>query len=101
MSTATIDMARIAGDEEESLQYRALHTGALIGLVLGLLSVFVLITATNSFVGCLMVAPIPVVGIIVSLRALRTIRRHPDQYTGGILAQLGLLFSVSFLMTGV
>jgi hypothetical protein len=100
MSTATLDMDSIRG-EDDTLQYRALHTGALIGLVLGLLSVFVLITATNSFVGCLMVAPIPIVGIVVSLRALGTIRRHPEQYAGGILAQLGLLFSVVFLMTGV
>jgi|SRR4051812_26964733 hypothetical protein len=100
MSTATLDMNSIKSDDD-ALQYRALHTGALIGLVLGLLSVFVLITATNSLVGCLMVAPIPVIGIIVSLRALGTIRKHPDQYAGRTLGQLGLLFSILFLVTGV
>src|SRR4051812_34041576 len=98
MSTATLDMASVAG-EDDGLQYRALHTGALIGFVLGLLSLFVLITATTSFVGCLLVAPIPIVGIIVSLRAVGTIRQHPDQYAGRTLAIGGLLFSLIFLVT--
>ncbi len=56
MSTATLDMDSIAG-EDGGLQYRALHTGSLIGLVLGALSVFVVITAANSFGGCLLVRP--------------------------------------------
>jgi hypothetical protein len=100
MSTATLDMASVASDDE-SLQYRALHTGALIGLVLGLMSVFVPITAANSFVGCLMVAPIPIVGIVMSLRALSKIRQMPEQYTGRALAQGGLLLSTMFLIGGV
>lgn len=85
----------------EVLQYRALHTGALIGLVLGGLSIFVAITAANSFGGCLLVAPIPLLGIVISLRALRAIGRHPEQYTGRTLATLGLLLSLVFLIGGV
>src|ERR1051326_8672117 len=100
MSTATLDMASAVSDDE-SLQYRALHTGALIGLVLGLLSVFVPITAANSFVGCLMVAPIPIVGVVMSLRGLSKIRQQSDQYTGRGLAAFGLLFSTVFLIGGV
>ncbi len=69
--------------------------------MLGALSVFVAITAANSFAGCLLVAPIPLLGIAISLRALRTIGRHPDQYTGQSLAQLGLLLSLAFLIGGV
>ncbi len=93
-------MGSIASEEEE-LHYRALHTGALIGLVLGALSVFVAITAANSLAGCLLTAPIPLVGIIISLRALATIRRHPEQYTGRALAKLGLVLSLVFLIGGV
>jgi hypothetical protein len=100
MSTATLDIDSIAG-EEDGLQYRALHTGALIGLVLGISSVFVAITAANSFGGCLLVTPIPLVGIVVSLRALATIRRCPEQYTGRSLARLGLVLSLVFLIGGV
>ena len=36
-------------DADDAVQYRALHTGALIGLVLGLASVFMVITAASSF----------------------------------------------------
>jgi hypothetical protein len=100
MSTATLDVDSIAGDDD-GLQYRALHTGALIGLVLGIASVFVLITAANSFGGCLLVVPIPLVGIVLSLRALATIRKSPDQYTGKPLAVLGLVLSLVFLIGGV
>lgn len=100
MSTATLDIeSRV--DPEEGLQYRALHTGALIGLVLGILSIFVVITAANTFEGCLLVAPIPVVGIFVSLRSLAKIRRQPEQYTGGTIAKLGLALSLLFLIGGV
>jgi hypothetical protein len=100
MSSATLDYDR-ATDDEESLQYRALHTGALIGLVLGVASVFVVITAVNSFGGSLLVAPIPLIGIVMSLRALAAIRRHPDQYTGAPLAKIGLALSLLFLISGV
>ena len=83
------------------MQYRALHTGALIGLVLGIASVFVVITAANSFGGCLLVAPIPLVGIVLSLRSLAAIRQPPEQYTGRTLARLGLVLSLVFLIGGV
>jgi hypothetical protein len=100
MSTATLDRDLIDNDEE-ALGYRALHIGALIGLVLGVLSVFVLITAANSFAGCLLVAPIALAGIVVSLWSQMKIRRDPDQYTGAILANLGLALSILFLLSGV
>jgi hypothetical protein len=100
MSSATIEIDPIASDEE-TLHYRALHTGALIGLVLGVLSVFVFIIARNSFEGCLLVAPIPLVGTVVSLWSIIKIRRQADQYTGQMLAQLGLALSLLFLVGGV
>lgn len=100
MSTAALEMSQMAGDEA-GLQYRALHTGALIGLVLGLLSVFVAITAASSFAGCLLVAPIPLAGIVVSLWSLSKIGRYPDQYTGRGLAKTGFVLSLVFLISGV
>jgi hypothetical protein len=100
MSTATLDYDSAVGDDE-SLQYRALHTGALIGLVLGILSIFVVITAANTLDGCLLVTPIPILGIFMSLRALARIRREPEAYTGRTLAILGLALSLIFLIGGV
>lgn len=100
MSMATIDVDPELGDET-ALQYRALHTGALIALVLGIVSVFVVITAATNFEWCLLTAPIPAIGIFVAARSLTTIRRFPDQYTGSGLAKAGLVLSLAFLIGGV
>ncbi len=97
---ATVEVDSEFGDEVE-LQYRALHTGALIALVLGIVSVFVVVTAASSFEWCLLTAPIPAVGILVAVRALTTIRQHPEQYAGAGLAKAGLVLSVIFLVGGV
>jgi hypothetical protein len=100
MSTATLkyEAADLADD---TLQYRALHIGAIIGLSLGMLSVFMVITAASSFEGCLLVAPLPILGIVVSLWSLSRIRRDPEYYTGRPIARLGLLLSLGFLVGGV
>jgi hypothetical protein len=100
MSTATIDCDS-ATEQDDPLQYKALHTGALIALVLGVISVCVVITAASSFEWCLMVAPIPLIGMFVALRSIGRIRQYPDQYTGLILAKLGLALSIVFLVGGI
>jgi hypothetical protein len=87
--------------QEDDLQYKALHTGALIAFVLGLLSVCVVITAVNSLEWTLMVAPIPVVGMFFALRAMARIREYPDQYAGLALARAGLVLSIVFLVGGL
>jgi hypothetical protein len=100
MSTATVEM-RSLRDESDGLEYKALHTGALIALVLGVLSSCVWFTAGNSLEWCLLVAPIPVAGMFFGLRALAKIRQHPDHYTGRPVAIAGLALSIIFLVTGV
>jgi hypothetical protein len=100
MSTATFPVDSVIDDQDE-MQYRALHTGALLSFVLGLLSVCVVITAANSLEYCLMVLPIPVAGIFFGMRALARIRENPDQYTGLGLAKAGLALSIVFLFGGV
>src|SRR4051794_35497916 len=98
MAMADIDSGL---SREEDVQYRALHTGALISLVLGMVSVFVVITAATSFEWCLVAAPIPALGMFIGLRSLAKIRRHPDQFTGSGLAKLGVALSLAFLIGGV
>ncbi len=100
MSTATLEMDRV-DSADETLQYRALHTGAILGLALGVLSVFMVVAAANSLESCLLVAPIPVLGMAISLRSLAKIRREPELYTGHQLATLGLVLSLVFLIGGV
>jgi hypothetical protein len=90
----------IASHEDE-IQYKALHTGALIAFVLGLLSVCVVLTAANSLEYTMMVVPIPVVGMFFALRSLSRIRQNPEQYTGLGLAKAGLALSTVFLAAGL
>jgi hypothetical protein len=86
---------------DETLQYRAVHTGAILGVVLGVLSVFMVVTAATSFEGCLLVAPIPLLGIVLSAWSLSKIRGEADRYTGASIALLGLALSILFLVGGV
>jgi hypothetical protein len=100
MSTATLNYDSISTGDTP-FEYQALHTGAIIGLVLGILSVFTAVAAANSLEGCLMTAPIPVLGMFMSLRAWSKIRREPERYTGAPLALLGFALSLAFLVGGL
>jgi hypothetical protein len=100
MTSTTFDHS-IDSDADQAIHYRALHTGAIVGLVLGVVSSLILISASTSLEYCMMVTPIPIVGMFISLRSLGTIRRQRDQYTGLPLAVAGLALSAFFLITGV
>jgi hypothetical protein len=83
------------------LEYRALSAGAVTSLVLGLASAFILPAALTSVQGALMLAPIPLVGLVFGVRALLKIRALPDQFTGGRLALTGGVLSAAFLVGGL
>jgi hypothetical protein len=100
MSTTTVDHYSKT-DADEAIHYRAIHTGAIVGLVLGVLSVFTLISAATTLEACLLVTPIPILGMFVSLRSWAKIRRESDQYTGAWIALAGCLLSTFFLVAGV
>ena len=100
MSATTLDQYSEI-DTDETIHYRAIHTGAIVGLVLGLASVLPLLWAPTNFEGCLLLTPIPVIGMFISLRSLGRIRRESDQYTGKWFATTGLALSAFFLVAGV
>jgi hypothetical protein len=100
MSSAALDYDPVS-DVDEGVHYRALHSGALLGLVLGICSSFVAITATSSLEACLYVAPIPLLGIVVSIWSLSKICGASDQFTGSWLAMTGLVLSLAFLVFGL
>lgn len=87
--------------DEDPLDYRSVHTFSVLGLLIGALSLVTLLSANTSFETTLMLAPIPVIGLIVSLVALRAIIASPEVYTGKPLAQAGLILSAFFLCSGV
>ena len=87
--------------DDDALEYRSIYTGAILAMLLGLLSSAILFNASGSLQYTLMLAPIPIVGFFISLSALKTIREAPEVFTGQKLAMAGLLMSVSFLVIGV
>lgn len=88
-------------DHDDAQSYRALPTGAIVGLAMGMISVITLLAAFNSIQACLWLTPIPVLGMFISLRSLTKIRREPEHYTGGRMALAGLVMSLAFLAGGV
>jgi hypothetical protein len=101
MSTATFSSDIRTDDGLDALEYRAIHTGAIAGLLLGVISVATVIPASTNFEACLMITPIPILGLAVSLRSLAAIRRQPETYTGAKLAIAGAFLSALFLAAGV
>jgi hypothetical protein len=102
MSSASITLSEpLEAKTIDQRDYRAMSSGAVVGLVLGLLSALMLGAAANSLGAALVVAPVPILGIVISLRALAQIRRLPEDYTGSGLAKFGLSLSAFFLVSGL
>jgi hypothetical protein len=103
MSTATAlaPEPALGADGADPLAYRAIHTGAILGLLLGLVSVVTVLTAGNSLESTLLLAPIPVAGLLISLKAWRRIARERDQYTGERFAMVGTVLSALFLVASL
>lgn len=83
------------------LEYRALSTSGVASLVFGLASVFTIPAALTSVQGTLMLAPLPLVGLILGVYALAQIRKRPDELTGEKMALGGVLLSTVFLVGGL
>jgi hypothetical protein len=82
------------------LEYRAIYSGALIAVLLGLLSIVVPF-ACNDLASTLSLTPLPLVGIFMGLRAWRVISRNTNIYTGAPLAIAGVVMSLVFMTAGV
>lgn len=94
-------MASESIDEAAEFEYQALSTGAIAAAIFGALSMLTIIAAHNSLESCLMLCPIPLVGLFVGLRALSAIREMPHQLSGRKLALTGVILSAVGLVGGV
>lgn len=100
MSTATLEMNSITA-ADDTLQYRAVHTGAIIGLALALLtSVFTLVSFGSSAEALIGVSLLNVVPLSLCLWALGRIRRESELYTGRSFALVGIALSLVLLLSG-
>ena len=82
MSTATLSTGTYAG-EDEVLQYRAIHIGAVLGIALAvLLLAFTLVAASSSPEACMGVSFLNLAPLVCCVWALSRIRREPERYSG-------------------
>lgn len=100
MST-TEAFAAAADAPVEGFSYRPVSTAAVASLVFGLLSTMVVFAARDSVQACLLLCPLPLVGVILGWRAMARMRAFPDQFTGGNLAVAGVAMSALCLVGGV
>lgn len=99
---ATTEVSSSSSDlVAEEFQYRPLSVGAIASVVFGLLSFLTFVAGRDSLPAGLLMCPIPVVGIVVGLRAWTRIRSMPDQQSGSKLAVAGVLLSVIGLVGGL
>jgi hypothetical protein len=72
--------------------YRAVSRSAVLSLVLGAVSLLSYVFAS--------LLVLPAVGLVLGVLAYRTIRRYPDEYTGGRLAIAGAALCGLVLVSG-
>ncbi len=83
------DFDQLPDNSLEAAEYRSLSPVAILGLVLGLLSPLALVTP--------FLMPLPVVAVLLSWIAARSIRKSPETKAGFGLALAGLGLSVAVL----
>ena len=81
--------------------YRAVNAGAIASVVLGLLSTLVFVAGRDDLLSCLMMCPIPILGLIVGVKAWLRIRSQRDQWSGERFALIGSAVSAACLVGGV
>lgn len=79
-------------ENQREFTYRTLSSGAVLSMVVGVLSAAALLDW--------LMLTIPLLGIAISLGAIRSIRRRSDELTGMELAKAGLITSAAFLIVG-
>jgi hypothetical protein len=100
MATDAVFSEKIA-DAPEEFDYRPLSTSAVASGVLALLSIMIFVAAQGSFESALMLVPLPVMGLIMGWKSLSTMRANPGQFSGGVVAKLGVALSVVCLVGGL
>ncbi len=100
-SEAILDSNSFDETSDADFQYRSLSTAAIASVVFGAVSALTFLAGNNSLQACLMLCPIPVVGLICGFVALKKIREMPDQLTGFNAAVAGIVMSALGLVGGL
>ncbi len=100
-SEATLESNSCETDAGDDFQYRSLSTAAIASVVFGVVSSLTFLAANNSLQASLMLCPIPVLGLICGLIALKNIREMPDHLSGFNAAVAGIVMSAIGLVGGL
>ena len=100
MSIASLDYHSV-DTSDEVLSYRAVHTGAILGLALVVVTATFTLISWGSSPQLIFVALLNGLAGVFCLWSLTSIRREPELFTGAPFAMLGLILSVVFLVAGV
>ncbi|MCI0361817.1 MAG: DUF3299 domain-containing protein [Planctomycetaceae bacterium] len=92
-SSLATDLRCTATVEVELSHYRSISRAAIVSLVLGIVSF-----AGLAFSSLLV---LPIVGVVLGLVGLSTIRRYPAEYTGGKIAAAGIALCSLLFVGGV
>jgi hypothetical protein len=101
MSTTEAFTVRDMPSEARDFEYRSVSTAAIASVVFGVLSLVIFLAGRDSFEASLMLAPLPIIGLVMGLRGWSRVRRNPDQFTGHKLALAGSLLSIVCLVGGL
>lgn len=86
---------------EDDFEYRPLSTAAIASVVFGVVSAVTFVAANTSLQSCLILCPIPVVGLICGLVAIKNIRAMPSELSGFRAAVAGTVMSSIGLFGGL
>jgi hypothetical protein len=100
MSIASLDYDSVA-TSDEVLSYRAVHTGAILGLALVVVTATFTMISWGSTPQLIFISLLNGLAGIFCLWSLVRIRSEPDLFTGAPIAMLGLVLSAVFLVAGV
>ena len=97
---ATTD-ALVGSDLQDDLDYRPLSIGAIASAIFGVLSGMLFVAARIDLQTTLAFAPLPVLGLILGISALRKIASMPEQFSGRGPAVAGVILSSIGLLGGL
>ena len=92
-SSSAPESPTVSAIENEFAAYRAISSGAILSLVLGLVSVFCYAS--------LWFLAVVAASVVFGLISLRSIRRLPDVLTGTVFARIGIGIALLFGLTAV
>lgn len=102
MNAATVESDAVTAYSDDAQEYRALHAGAIVGLLVAVCSLVYPITVSSlsNMQNLLVLAAVPLAALAISLFSLSKIRANREMYTGARMAAIGAAIAAASLVGG-